>query len=537
MNQKNKKDCGKRRSQGKKDYRKYDRRDEGRNSSDETEHKFNDVSWYAKNDRMLGDAASFSFGAPLGNPIPAPTQGVQIRTNAVSVPGVCSLYVVPTIGLSTSAISPANLAANNIYSYVRYMNSGAKNYDQADLMLYLLAMDSLYYCWNWGKRIYGYCMEYDTYNKYMPKGLAAADDVDLDAFLSSLAEFRYYLNATAARISSFCVPAVMPYYIRHSWMFSNIYKDSDSAKAQMYLFTPAIYYVYSEQSSKFGGELIAHSIKNSSTDHRFNFVDYKYIMDEMLAAVSYSEDIGVMSGDILKAYGQDKLFMLSPVDPEYRVVPVYNEEVLNQIHNSNICPVGWVGAKGKARADGNLNITQDPNTGFLKWNPTTTTTYVTSQSDLWTIDNHILNMPWDNVTPANSMVGTRLMADWDIHNVGKPENNIQVRACGSEVVVRRVYIVMQEDGSTFATTEDQSVHYFDASTLATSLIDIAFITDRSNFDWHPLVPIIVKNDSGITYCGYQGDINNYTYLQRSDLETLHSTALLSEFNIPQIGSF
>lgn len=526
----------KKRAYGNKDsYKARDVKDrEDRVSSEETGHKFNDVSWYTKNDQMLKDAASYSYNRPIGYPLPSPFPGVQQYNAASAVPGIMSLWISPVPGVSQDANSPANLAANNIYAYVRYMNSGAKNYDQADLMLYLLAMDSMYYMWNWGKRIYGYMTQYSQYNIYLPKGIAEADCIDWDSFYANPAEFRYYLNMIAAKISSFCVPAVMPFFIRHSWMFSNIYKDSDSNKAQMYMFTPTFYYVYDETGSKYGGQLVAKRLKSISSfgtaSGRLTYTQYKAAMDSMVNAVSYSEDIGVMSGDILKAYGQEKLFKLAPVTEDYTVTPVYNEEVLNQIHNSNILPAFIDGAINET--NNNFTITQDPNTGFLKWLPVTTTSV--GQSELMTPSNYMINMPWDDVTPANTMVGTRLTC---AYTISTDKKSLTVEACGTEVVNRQIVLTQRTDGQFHSVSLDASDWFIDVTNLTTSLFDLVAFTRFSNFDWHPLYPIIAKNDNGTTYIGRLGDINNYTVMTPDDLANLHLTAILSEFNIPQLGSF
>lgn len=376
---------------------------------------FNDPMWYAKNEQMLKDAASFSYNTALGASMFSPFRHsdtpVTTGTQASTIPGVLALEILPCPSTSTSETSPANLAANNIYAYVRYHNSGAKNYDQADLMIYLLAMDSLYYIFNWAKRMYGYIREYDQMNRYTPDAYAALDRVNKVSLKSNLADFRYNLNRVAAQISSFCVPGVMPFFIRHSWMFSNIYKDADTMKAQQYMFTPMGYYVYNETESQYGGQLQFFTLRDN-----MQYTDVISILDTMLNALAYSEDIGVMSGDILKAYGQEKLFKLSSVPEDYTVTPVYNEEVLNQIHNSNICPIAKK-HEATPTLESDLSITQDPDTGFLIWNPKVTTTLGTP-SLLKNATTVLVNMPWDNVTPANTMVGTRLISKWSVSGTG-----------------------------------------------------------------------------------------------------------------------
>lgn len=484
----------------------------------EVVHKYNDVSWYAKNQQMLTDAASFSYNSPLGNPIPFPDLLSEVPNTIVgssAIPGVMGISFVPTIGISTNSISPANIAANNIYSYVRYMNSGAKNYDQADLMLYMLSMDNIYMFINWMKRMYGYVSTYSQYNKYIPAAFASVDRVDINNLRANLADFRLFINNCCARASAFCVPAVMPLFVRHSWMCSNIYKDSDSMKSQIYMYKPQWFYAYDETGSKYGGRLIRVTTPSSMT-----LAQMQETFEKLFAPLAYSEDIGVMSGDILKAYGQDRLFKLSSVEPDYTVFPVYNEEVLSQIHNMTI-----VQPNLSSTTTASWNITQDPNTGYLIFNPTVIPWAYPPKKVM-------INMPWDNVTPANTMVATRLTS---AHNKDK------VVACGSELVVGLAIWRYDTNGKlqTPVITSSPIIN-IKATSLGTPADDIENIICLSQFDWHPLMHVVVNpGDTPTTaiYCGMVGDINNYTIMDIEDLKNLHSTAILSEFNVPQIGSF
>lgn len=502
---------------------------------DNTSHKYNDVSWYAKNQQMLIDAASYSFNNALGTSIPwksmfndgAPTITLEYSGMLVdstngnrAVPGLYSFQFIPTIGVSNSSASPANLAAQNIYSYVRYMNSGAKNYDQADLMLYLMAMDSLYMVFNWMKRIYGYLRTYSQYNRYMPKVYAAADTINFNDFISQMADFRLYINQVAAKLSSYCVPAVMPLFIRHSWMCSNIYKDSDILKAQQYMFVPKYVYKYSETTSTYGGELIPTQLLSSTS--LVTFSTLRNLVNGLIDAVAYSEDIGVMSGDILKAYGESKLFKLTPLDPEYIVEPVYNEEVLNQMHNSTtIVPInvtsGW-------------KVTQNPDTGYLIFNPSGAP--VTAH-----MDKLMLNMPWDSVTPANVMVGTRLSAITETPT-GSVTNPV-IRACGSEIVLANYVYSMYANGTLTSTDVSDRMIITDPSDTNNFGVPFNTIGLVSQFDWHPLYYIWMATGTPSHYrlLTMLGDVSNYTLLDGDDLDKLHYTAIMSEFNIPQIGSF
>lgn len=560
---------------------------------------YNDVSWYAKNDQILRDAASFSYNQPLGSKMPSgelsemdvtpygnttEVNQQQLRC-ASSVPGVMTLYTAITPGYGKSYNDPLNLAAQNVYSYVRYMNSGSKNYDAPDLMLYLLCMDSAYACWNYYKRIYGLVRSYSQSNWYLPKALVETGCVDFQNIKENLADFRQYLNVTAAKLMSFCTPATMPIFVRHSWIFSNVWSDASQPKAQMYHFVPTYFYRYDEVSNPHGGMLTAvpfakweqpsEVFPTHQTPSLKTLTELKDYLDSLINALVYSEDIGVMSGDILKAYGQNNLFKLTPVPEDYMVNPVYNEEVLGQIHNATI--VSSVINEDDFKT---FSITQDPNTNYLKFTPQVA-------MDRMNCTSVILNTQKSDVTPADTMINSRLCTTW--------ENEVstslrRITSCGTEIVytagityldnsspansLRKPFIyafktfpVCSVGGISFEDVETVPEDYdLKRLTLKKVIGDrvldtmefFELATLYSNFDWAPILrpkletvaytmiakasaPDSVYAKEEVTrdyyFGGCWGDLSNWTVLSERELSNLHLTAIMSEFDIPQIGSF
>lgn len=144
-------------------------RDDYKYEKDSHKARPNDWRWYANNQQLLKDFANFPYGAPVGRTVP----GYYPTANSGSaVPGLCTIELVPSIGVSKNENSAINVSARNIYSYVRHRNSGSTNYEAPDLMIYLMAMDSIYSFLSWMKRLYGLMMDYTPYNRYYPKLLA-----------------------------------------------------------------------------------------------------------------------------------------------------------------------------------------------------------------------------------------------------------------------------------------------------------------------------------------------------------------------------
>lgn len=503
--------------------------------------KANDPQWYFKDERILEDVASFSFSHPLGsdlhpNDVYSTAKNYVVTGGFNAVPGVLQLEIALTPGISKDAQSPINLAAQNVYSFVRYKNSGASNYDAPDLMMYLIGMDSLYSCWNWMKRIYGIASTYSQTNYYLPQAMLALDGVDWENIYAHLADFRAYLNMAANRISSFCVPATMTYMVRHSWMFSNIYADGDTTKSQIYQFSPSYFFAFQETASTKGGQLSAMNVLYSnprytiSSDNFWNYDTLRGFMDNLINSLQYSEDIGIMSGDILKAYGEGNLFKLSLIDPDYKVEPVYSKEVLTQIENSHRVGLGSLTE---------YKITQDPNTNFIIFNPS---------GSLGNQFNKMhLNFHWNNPTPKEVMVATRLMAFSD---------GTHFTAMGSEVVAHEYmayrgqysfadwYQPYSPTGITSLQITDLNAEALVFSTMNTGLFGNLLKELLANiiFDWSPTVRLIyydAESGGSITpeHPAYDTiplkDYDNYTTIDSQDLEAMHLLALLTEFDVPR----
>lgn len=507
----------------------------------------NDPNWYFKDKNILDSVASFSFNNALGRRLPLSkfftrNGDLELSTaeTASTASGVMGITVGLTAGVADTAQDPLNLAAVNVYSYVRYKNSGAANYDAPDFMLYLIAMDSIYACWNWLKRVYGIASTYSQLNRYEPKGMFAIENIDFDDIISNLADFRGWLNVKANEISAYCVPATMTYNVRHSWLFSNVFADSESGKAQLYMYVPDFFFKYDEMSSPNGGKLVPVACPRSAAykgTAPAKLSDLKAILNGMLEALNYSEDIGIMSGDVLKAYESSGLFQLSTFEADYRVEPAYSKEVLTQIENLTI-------ATFSSNDIASFEISQDPNTNYLKCQPVTTYPgNIESEAKM-------LNFHWNNPTPEDVVVATRLASVLG-PNTATTGVSKRVISCGSEITTG-VNICTWAEGNDvdeaetgngqlqlITTTVKYSIPYIGLESMVASDVRglasyFDMIAKLSQFDWAPYVPIgyqKVKGSEGLVY-GLLWDYDVYTQVTPDNLAAINQMALLTEFNVP-----
>lgn len=344
--------------------------------------KPNDVAWYSQNDQLLRDVASFSYNYPVGGQMPFDSEGTPFVNNT-SVPGIMTIAITPRYGVLKHANDPVNIAMRNVYTRVRGANSGKWNYEAPDLMLYLLAMDSCYSFIAALKRAYGTVLTYSYTNRYFPMAAVHAQGFNFLSLQKNIADFRAYINTLVVKVGSMCIPASLSYMARHQWMFDGMYYDTpNDLKAQVYMYVPEAFYRYTLDSDGAGAlQLLDFDRTKYSSDfvypdtdeeNGWTFEDIVAFGNALIDPILSDQDMNVMSGDILKAFGTEGVFKLGSIPETYTVIPSYSQEVLNQIHNASLCgrsiqPTYLWNALPAATADN--AIVQSPDKTYLLSTP------------------------------------------------------------------------------------------------------------------------------------------------------------------------
>lgn len=518
----------------------------------------NDFSWYNTLPELTSAAAQFPFSRPLGTPITHHDNGAygewmqywKEGKTLNTVPGFMSIEWFPTIGKADDVNSPINVVAREIYSFVRHANSGSANYDAPDLMMYLMAMDTIYSLYTDAVRAYGLANLYTSQNRYMPKYLLKAIGWDHSSIIGNMAQFRWAINNIAYKMSSLAVPNFMSYYLRHMWLNSGVYLDKPSAKAQMYAFKQHAGYKYVQQDrTRFVAKLEYFELPSFTPD------SWLTLMNDLIDPLLGSEDMGIMSGDILKAFGQDNLFSVAPIGIDYVVLPSYQPEVLGQVQNITIM--------GDPAEDAEINnliqVTRDvwqlvksetldsylyQNVAFhgegadskLKTTILSTTKLVNSDMDMPTPENVMVSTRFTNCPNAWVSTGAGdTMESWALWN--------GVGTTYSTEIVRGVQIIgLTAKGVPYATSYNEMGIGLLAATPMSSAVSLNKAKEFcywTKFDYAPTIPVWVQvgNDpSGACFVDYMQDTNNYTVMNSDDLTRLHEAALMSEFYVPQIAS-
>lgn len=506
--------------------------------------KKNDASWYTRNSALVADSGKIAFTWPTGTPVSFEIPNASSREihvngalgDEINFPGVMALKYVPTYGLDQNGYDPLNIAAQNVYTYVRHVQSGHSNYDPSDLMLYLMAMDQIYTLYMHLVRAYGTIRLFSQKNRNFPKVVLNAMGFDYDDVSRNLADFRYFINNAATRIGAMVVPNNMPIFTRHMWMPAGIYTDGPSAKAQMYIFRPQAFGVYQERTSSLGGYLSV-----TFMEYVHTVKEWCDLLDSMISAVRNSEDCGIISGDILKAYGES-VIKLPTIAEDYMTNVLYSPEVLGQIANATVMPdalYGYVEALSASPM-----IYQDPDAGVLK----SSLTFTARRDDAQGINadgyqplagKRIMAGLSEQPTPEEVMVNSRLMViAKSVTN--KSSNTVEVipDSVGSEVVVdAAIYDTEQMEGRWDAPNHKMEVtRYPKYVNYNANYVDGLVAMANSNyFNLHPSFTV-TESIGNLLYFSVFFDVDNYAIVDAHDVAKMHDTALLSMLDVPLLGA-
>lgn len=555
--------------------------------------KSNDAAWYADNPELVKAYASFPFGQPLGTGRGLVTTGLSPSGNVftlgdASFPGTMAIYLAPTVGVATSENSAVNLAARNLYSYVRHANSGHSNYESPDLMMYVVAVTQMYSYLHFLKRAYRLLSVYNVENRFYPRALIKQMGLDFEDLISHYADFYGFINLYQSKISSLTLPAGLTYLSRQCFIYDGLYLDTESSKAQTYFYTPAGFYQFTEGSASGepGSLVMKRFVDVSAITGNQNtgmtllqLIGFGYALANPVLG---SEDMGIMSGDILKAYGFAGLYHEPVLQQTEVAVPVFNKEVLSQIQNATIFR-NWL--------PNSLDVTQTTaiNTGFLVSKPQLEVLagYVNAGTEegsggVWTLQNFVsqitapfsakaLTFDHNDVKPEEVLVASRLAVMGDVitvNEIGNPEHvvcSITPTAVGSEVAVGATisyYTTAQLDQQGDTGLRFSGIHtiqcrtenaigltpsggtignYIHVANVAGYLNAVFAQFERlSQFDWAPAVypfglfynPNVTKFAGAFTsMTGYFQDVAYWSKLFIENYDNMHEVAILSEFSV------
>lgn len=487
----------------------------------------NAYAWYAKNKQLADSAAMLGFSQTTGMP----------DANGVTNPGVMVYPFVTSIGGFNSRM--IYQAANQIYSYTVHANSRNVSYSASDQMALILAGKEVFVGISNLIRVYGLMLLTNQENSYLPRALVEGCGITYPSARSSYNQMLWDINSLIADSRQIWLPNVMPVITRQFWMSTHVYMDSESNKGQYFMYVPSCLRYYDETTSSDGAMLVPE--QGWDPGNPITWAAAVGIVRDMITKLLNSESRGVIFGDILKAYGEDSIYRIEFVDPNYTVTPVYDKEVLSQMENCTFM------ARSISAPNAASTIKVNTGSGLITevqgGGSGSALGLSTSAENAFPVT-PILNFHFKGQpTPEQIMVATRCTAVGNAFNVDTSNNGGNLpRSCGTEWIyapfilkygpltdggqtISRVYLVQQ---------------FKDVLWTTNAVTNWQRITEHMKFDWSPVIYAVTQTGESTTSYGnisiynYCGDVDNYIPITEAELYRMHYTAMLSEFGVPVI---
>lgn len=547
--------------------------DKGWNAAIKTGASDNDASWYVPSNTLLSNVAQFPTALATGRPIPMEFIGnlsTSVRNPQIT-PGILVLNTVPLCATTGEPKDPINLAGSALYTAMQVNSSRNPQYNANDLMLYLLAVTSCYSFYAWCTRVYGLTMNYNIMNRYTPEPLLYASGVDPEDIKVNLANLRTFINTFAYQLASFYLPQDIDYCARQVFLYTNVYTDANTSKAQYYMYNPIGFLQWIEGE---GGNLttvkLTLPLNSDGTPGSWENLTYAQIAaygERLLNSLRQSEDIRLMASDLIKAFGLSSSYQVAPIADNFIVSPVYNQEVLMQFENAYILPsaqsVGLVYSQTGELNNDSIKSTFKATLPNVDWNlagvagdkATMIQTVITSLRK--TI---LLNFHKDDPSAEDIMVASRLSrnpintaSDLSVTGTGTDmqltiEN---VSSSGTEIVLGALLYYIDADNAVQVYPLCSEMIGLTAKTAADYPAVISDFMDHvlriaalANFDWHPKISyaIHMPNQSGnaaaTTSTPYIYDLETWVTITREEWDRMNEIALygLFECTLGQVPS-
>lgn len=515
----------------------------------------NDVAWYDVIPGLLNAAASVPYSYPQGAVYDANT-GKGIATTAVirpqhgekrALPGICTLTMKSSFGRSFNMNDPANVCATAAYTHVRFMNSGRKNYDPADLFMYYGAIAELTGFIEWCKRLYNYAFTYSQKNYYIGKALIRANKVDESVLYGNLANFRYWLNAFISKVSAFAIPADIAVFKRKAFMYASYYLENpySNIKDQLYQFAPDGFYRFQYDGANAG--MLAYvpftSFLNSSGLLTFDAL--REYAEYLLQHIYGDEDFGLMSGDVLKAY-QGNIIVNSVLAEEGGIAPVYDPYVLSQFKNATVCPniLRSTEAYNDPLRYKDIYVSgevyQDTNGNIIAFDAVWPEPAGARKSAGALLVSKVLSLEVPEPTPGDTIEASRLtlscdtvtnvMPDWNADRTLIISGDFIAVLCTTDTIV-------QESNS--AVPAIQSISHYSMDYTNEDTWQPGETLELNMFKYAPVKYLATAEESPdydeLTNIRVASNVDNFTFLSKDNIKTMHECALLSMYYVPGIA--
>lgn len=505
----------------------------------------NDWRWYSIDEKISKNFGNLPFNLLAGVPFTLDLQTDFTNKPIIKPQLVMAINVIDAIaGAGTTmndqsgggSVMSAGLrtAGNQLYQYLRHVNSGARTYEPADIMMFILAVRDIYAEVSEIRRALGLTRYYSLQNVTMPEQLIKALQIDYGDMVKHIANYRGRLNTLIARINAFAIPDYFKAFYRTDFIFSNVFMDSTSPRGQFYLFRRTGYYTFSGTTSETGTELVytdyfTKKISSSGSVDTFICTLNARLdaLEGMIDAIESDTDALTMAGDVLSAFKESNLLQIGTVPDDYLVMPIFDENILAQIEN---CIPVTTFANSVRSAIGTdttimaqLNVKQE--NGQIKGIHLSSADGTLLMPRKAQPQQFVFNSHVDQPDYTHILDWTRLMSYGFASKTGTA-NNLYIQSSGLEIPVSIVLYNIEGGAMELVTNMD----VLNGSTLVVG-DQAAYAV--SQFDWHPILYRWIFNSSSIDAGPINfhliGDLKMYTVIDRKTIVNMNSVANLAAF--------
>lgn len=523
----------------------------------------NDDAWHVPSAQLVDSTSKINFKVADGHPImrdnyidPANSlDRITYNKSGVHVPGICAFDVFNTIGETNDWTDPFNEAGAIMFAYLQKSTGRVPQYDQAALQMYIYAVTNAYGLYQFLCRVYGTLNDRNFQSRYQPQALVHAQHCDYSDLRSHLQEFRTVINQFALDLGILALPSNISYTDWYLHQFETVYKDSDTMKAQLYLFNPAGFYVWTEGQSTDPISYLSFrplGQGKSSSDYELDLSDIKTLINDIMSPLLYSQDLAIIKADVLNTFG-DALFKITQIAETYIVTPVYNQEISSVIENSYVYGIEPVSIQSSIKPDTTLNggaCIATYEYQLYGWEYMDRAT-VTNNNYINPLQTRELLFNWhedETPTPERALTLTRYSGIGVSGMVRKANEPVPYftgfyGGCYNIIASMTLYYLI------YAANSNYDLGRYRCATLNPILVtdvpaaDIGAIW--SKFDWAPSIRQVhyatAGSGSGATASiylhDYLCDVDNFATIPMEQLQNMNEVAMKGEFTPRNLGGY
>lgn len=449
-----------------------------------------------------------------------------------SVPAIMAIDMVNMIPCSRTTldedlqVDPGwKSGIDRLFTAIRAANSSTAPYTVDDLEKYVFNVCALHIAYCSLRRMYAALYNFEATDGRMPEALAEALGMNYDDFLAHAADLRMYGNMFSLEIAA-KYPLKVNLIERYRWLTSNIFRDGTAVKESFYVCD----FLHEGAVRCYDGLLNKWS--RTGLTRPAKYVEVITTINDLRAAIAGNQTNAAIAAEILKAFGQDAVYV-SEIWPDNMAVPVVDDTyMLSQLQNA-WSPLRDLGESQDSKA-------QDWRT-VIETAPTVPDSAV--QNVINILNGLYINTQKNNMTPGETLSVMRLAAyshavrEEDTGNI-----SIGLLAYQTELVVGMRIVT---SGGTDKDITDPDTVPLPMITANFTVLAAAAYTQiqllgfqsflMGCFEYHPRSVFMVYSDTDIQTGFYSWDFDNYAeYPSISSFISMNSYANMSLLYVPKI---